>query len=85
MKKYKILPPESLNPKSSPSWRKRGVLRLFYLTFCILHFSFILSAQNLVPNYSFEDTIQCVQHLNQFTGYVADWIGQGGGRGTLLF
>ncbi|MEO6882594.1 MAG: T9SS type A sorting domain-containing protein [Bacteroidia bacterium] len=41
-------------------------------------------AQNLVPNYSFEDTIQCSPN-GQFTGYVKNWTGQGGGGGLEYF
>ncbi len=47
---------------------------------------FRLEAQtNLVPNYSFEDTIQCIQFPDEFTGYVANWNGQGAGGGLCYF
>lgn len=42
-------------------------------------------AQNLVPNYSFENIIQCPQNCNQFINYVADWMGQGVGEGLCYF
>ena len=63
----------------SHSGRERGLLRIFYLTFFILHLTFILPAQNLVPNYSFEDTIQSAQSFYEIGGYVKNWIGSGGG------
>lgn len=44
-------------------------------------FSFSLTAQNMVPNYSFENIIKCVSSDQQYTGYVKDWIGQDGGGG----
>jgi len=34
-----------------------------------------LKAQNLVPNYSFEDTLKCATGYNDFAGYVANWTG----------
>jgi hypothetical protein len=40
---------------------------------------------NFVPNHSFEDTLKCIQHDDQFTGYVADWTCQQGGGGVCLF
>ncbi len=40
---------------------------------------------NLVPNWSFEDTLKCVQGDNEFTYYVADWVCQGGGGGVAYF
>jgi len=43
------------------------------------------NGQNLVPNYSFEDTLMCVSHGGQFNGYLADWVGQGGGGGLWYF
>ena len=52
--------------------------------FFIILFSFdvfFINAQNLVPNWSFEDTIKCVNTEDEFNGYVADWKGQGGGGG----
>jgi OmpA-OmpF porin, OOP family len=45
------------------------------LSFC---FSFLHAQQNLVPNYSFEEKLQCITYYDQFTGYVSDWTGQGG-------
>ncbi len=30
---------------------------------------------NLVPNYSFEDSIKCINCYDEFNGYVADWFG----------
>jgi OOP family OmpA-OmpF porin len=41
----------------------------------VMVFCFSIKAQNLVPNYSFEDTIQCISGANQFQGYVSDWVG----------
>ena len=47
---------------------------------------FRLEAQtNLVPNYSFEDTLRCINNPDNFSGYVADWNGQGGGGGLCYF
>ncbi|MEO6883143.1 MAG: T9SS type A sorting domain-containing protein [Bacteroidia bacterium] len=48
-------------------------------------FSVKIKAQNLVPNYSFENMIQCITGYNQFTGYVKDWTGQAGGGGLCYF
>jgi type IX secretion system substrate protein len=42
-------------------------------------------AQNLVPNYSFEDTIKCISTGGYFNGYVADWTGQVSGGGLWYF
>jgi hypothetical protein len=49
---------------------------IIYLMFFVA-FSFSVEAQNLVPNYSFEDTIQCPTQGNQVNGYVADWTAGG--------
>jgi len=76
MKNYKILPPESLNPKFSPLGSRRFLL---YFILCTSYFIPNLKAQNIVPNSSFENKIQCPQHDNQFTGYVSNWVGGGGG------
>jgi OOP family OmpA-OmpF porin len=46
-------------------------------------FSIKLQAQNLVPNYSFENMIKCIQGFNQFTGYVDNW--SGGSSGLCYF
>ncbi len=32
---------------------------------------------NLVPNYSFEDSIKCPSWNDEFNGYIANWTGQG--------
>src|SRR6185312_1133364 len=45
------------------------------LTIILFHAFFFTNAQNLVPNYSFEDTLQCISGLEQFGGYVMDWTG----------
>ncbi|MGP8216088.1 MAG: T9SS type A sorting domain-containing protein [Bacteroidia bacterium] len=58
--------------------------RLFFI-YNLLFFISIGTAQNLVPNHSFEDTLQCVSSDNQFTGYIANWTGQGGGGGLCYF
>jgi len=42
-------------------------------------------SQNLVPNYSFENIIQCPQNCNQFINYVSDWTGQGQNYGLFYF
>jgi hypothetical protein len=47
-----------------------------YISLLVFNCSF---AQNLVPNWSFEDTLKCVTNGNQFTGYVEAWTGWGGG------
>ena len=36
-------------------------------------------AQNLVPNYSFENKIKCPTNSDEFQGYVSLWTGGGGG------
>ena len=36
-------------------------------------------AQNLVPNYSFENITKCIQGPNQFSGYVDNWTGGSSG------
>ena len=47
-----------------------------YLCVCVfMAFSLSLPAQNLVPNYSFEDTLKCITGPSQFEGHVADWTG----------
>ncbi len=48
--------------------------RLLFTTllFC---YSFI-SAQNLVPNYSFENIVKCTTGEGEFNGYIDDWTGQ---------
>jgi hypothetical protein len=48
-------------------------------------FSLKSISQNLAPNYSFENIIKCVQHDGEFDGYVANWIGGGGGSGPIYF
>ncbi len=40
--------------------------------------------QNLVPNWSFEDTIKCPNNGDEFVGYAANW-GGGGAAGTCYF
>ncbi|HTB05652.1 MAG TPA: T9SS type A sorting domain-containing protein [Bacteroidia bacterium] len=47
-----------------------------------LLFSCSIYAQNLVPNYSFEDTLKCINGQQEFVGYVADW---GGGTTSLCY
>lgn len=56
----------------------KRVLLLYFSIFTI-HFSF---SQNLVPNYSFEDTIKCNNNTAGFVGYVAEWGGGGMAAGT---
>jgi OOP family OmpA-OmpF porin len=38
--------------------------------------TYSIQAQNLVPNYSFENYIACISQLDEFNGYVTDWTGQ---------
>jgi hypothetical protein len=49
--------------------------------FSLIWLCFNVSAQNLIPNYSFEDTIKC-PNSTQFLGYVNNW---GGGIGPIYF
>ena len=44
------------------------------VTFIVL--CFFSKAQNLVPNYSFEQIIQCTTGAGEFNGYIANWTGQ---------
>jgi gliding motility-associated-like protein len=53
---------------------KKAIFILLYFFF----FSSIQAQQNLVPNYSFEQKLKCVNTYDEFIGYVADWTGQGG-------
>lgn len=57
------------------------------LLFFIFHFSFIYAQGNLVPNYSFEEKLQCPTGGDNFNGYVTAWTGQGsyGGGGLSYF
>lgn len=50
---------------------------LLYLLF-FMAFLFSANAQNLVPNYSFEEYSQCAVNWDCFNGYVLDWTGQNG-------
>src|ERR1700742_3789559 len=50
--------------------------------FSLIWLCFNVSAQNLVPNYSFESRLHCILGPNQFVGYVADW---GGGATELSY
>lgn len=43
----------------------------------VLSFSSVYCQQNLVPNYSFEQKIQCPGTYDEFNGFVANWTGQG--------
>lgn len=52
---------------------KRNRLLCFF-TFMVL--CFYSTAQNLVPNYSFESITNCIAGEGEFNGYVADWTGQ---------
>jgi OOP family OmpA-OmpF porin len=60
---------------------KRKVLlsMLFLMVLCFA------KGQNLVPNYSFENIIQCTSGFGAFNGYVADWIGQKGAGSGLSY
>jgi gliding motility-associated-like protein len=57
---------------------KRSLLILFSFSFWVSN-----AQPNLVPNYSFEQKLKCVNNVSEFTGYTADWSGQGsrGGGG----
>jgi gliding motility-associated-like protein len=60
------------------------VKKHYFLLFTslILGMRIVNAQQNLVPNYSFEQKIKCINDFDDFTGYVADWSGQsepGGG------
>lgn len=57
---------------------KKSIRIIIFYSFFILFF-LQGNSQNLVPNYSFEDTIKCPTFWDQFVGYVANW--QGGGAG----
>src|SRR6185437_1464359 len=57
---------------------------LLFLSLITFHFSFC-SAQNLVPNQSFEDIIHCVNADDEFNDSVADWRGQSAGGGLCYF
>lgn len=58
---------------------KRAVLILFILKTCGSY-----AQGNLVPNYSFEQKIQCINWGDELSGYVADWTGQGDSPGRGL-
>jgi hypothetical protein len=47
----------------------------FFVLFLSLLLNEAHSQNNLVPNPSFEDSIQCVVSSGQFSGYVSDWTG----------
>jgi hypothetical protein len=55
------------------------------LCIILIHAFFIGKSQNLVPNWSFEDTIKCIQHDGQFIGYVSNWTGQSTSGGLSYF
>ncbi|HTA84612.1 MAG TPA: T9SS type A sorting domain-containing protein [Bacteroidia bacterium] len=59
--------------------RKALLSLLFLIALCFA------KGQNLVPNYSFENIIQCPQNCNQFINYVSDWTGQGENYGLFYF
>ncbi len=62
-------------------------MKKLFIIFIVYHLSFIdtYAQQNLVPNWSFEDTIMCPYGYG-FNGYVADWTGQGrSGQGLDYF
>jgi len=52
-------------------------MKRIVFTYLLFMAFFHIGAQNLVPNYSFEDTIQCPTQGNQVNGYVADWTAGG--------
>lgn len=76
------LKPFSIHTKSCYFWDEYiyPMKKVIFIVLCFFtfSFSFIYAQSNLVPNYSFEQKIQCVTYYDQFTGYVADWTGQGG-------
>lgn len=57
---------------------------LLYLLF-FMAFSFAVNAQNLVPNYSFENRINCINQDDEFVGFVTNWTGQAASGGLSLF
>lgn len=59
-------------------------MKLLFSIFIFFSTVFHLHSQNLVPNWSFEDTIKCVNTDDEFDGYVAGWKGQGGGGGCVI-
>jgi OOP family OmpA-OmpF porin len=60
--------------------KQTGISLIFFMVLFVS-----ANGQNLVPNYSFENIIQCTQHCNEFNGYVADWTGQDDGSGLFYF
>jgi hypothetical protein len=56
-----------------------------FTSLAFISLCFFSKAQNLVPNYSFENIIQCPQNCNQFINYVSDWSGQGENYGLSYF
>ena len=56
------------------------IYAIFFMTFCLC-----TKAQNLVPNYSFEQMIKCTTGDGEFNGYVADWVGQSGDMSSLSY
>ena len=62
---------------------KNKISILFFFFISLAFYAF--SQPNLVPNYSFEQKIKCVNWGNEFTGYVAYWTGQEGWGGGLAW
>jgi hypothetical protein len=59
-------------------------MKRFLFTTLLFCYVFV-PAQNLVPNYSFEQKLVCSPSPGGFAGYVADWTGQGGGGGLWYY
>jgi type IX secretion system substrate protein len=53
--------------------------REIFIIILLLSFQGLRAQINIVPNYSFEDTLHCVNGDNEFQGYVANWEGNESG------
>jgi len=51
----------------------------------VMALCFSIKAQNLVPNYSFEQIVKCTNGWGEFNGYVMDWTGQNGASSGLSY
>ena len=55
--------------------------RVLFFAWLVLGIRIVNAQQNLVPNYSFEQKVQCIDGFGEFNDYIFDWTGQGFGVG----
>ncbi len=63
---------------------KKVVFVVLYFSLLTSQFSIVCAQGNLVPNYSFEQKIKCINWADELSGFVANWKGQGDSPGKGL-